>query len=89
MCGCGVQICSFSDVTGATWGGSTVQSDPEEEEEEEDDDAASSSATLPSDIVADITQESNPNNDDITGMQRIRSLIAFILLPLCRSVCSW
>ncbi len=38
------------DVTAATWGGSTVQSDPED---------TASSVSLPSDIVADITQESN------------------------------
>lgn len=43
--------CALSrDVTGATWGGSTVQSDPED---------TASSVSLPSDIVADITQESN------------------------------
>lgn len=39
-------------MTAATWGGSTVQSDPED---------TASSVSLPSDIAADITQEANRN----------------------------
>ena len=45
-------MCVCSDVTAATWGGSTVQSDPED---------TVTSVSLPSDIAADITQESNEN----------------------------
>lgn len=47
-----VVLCCCSDLTAATWGGSTVQSDPED---------TTSSVSLPSDIAADITQESTVN----------------------------
>ena len=56
VAGCGAcqKIYVFlSDLTAATWGGSTVQSDPEED--------TASSVSLPSDIVADITQDSVQN----------------------------
>ena len=45
-----------SDVTGATWGGSTVQSDPDEDE--------TSSTSLPSQVEANITQDSVLDNMD-------------------------
>ena len=53
-------VLGCSDLTAATWGGSTVQSDPED---------TATSVSLPSDIAADITQESNQNTGEPRGLQ--------------------
>ena len=55
-------LCDCRDVTGATWGGSTVQSDPEEDE--------TSSTSLPYEVEANVTQDSllNVTQDSILNV---------------------
>lgn len=51
-----IHACVYSDLTAATWGGSTVQSDPED---------TASSASLPSDVAIDTTQENTGKSHDM------------------------
>lgn len=65
-----------SDLTAATWGGSTVQSDPED---------TATSVSLPSDIAADITQESNQNTGELWGLQIPMHMYICMCMCMCGS----